>query len=248
MLDNYLPKSVKKWIHQKKELKECKDFDKHDLNNTYQKMVKQIDTFTLDKLFRQSASILIENPAAAPKYYNYKEWLMINIIRGAQRGLHLERGLRILDLGCGPTWFLLVAGYFGHQAMGVEIPTSELNTADRTVYQELPQITQCSDKIIRHMVKPFTPIPIIGKFDLITGFQICFNNHRKPDVWKVEEWDFLLNDLKSHLNKKGNIFLELNADIINYPEKLYYDQPIQDFFSTCGTVERHKIIFKGCSF
>ena len=237
-----LPEKPQMWLDIKTELRSCNRFDQSCLNKTYNEIIKGLDTRTLDKLYLNSRSILSQNPSASAKYYNYKKWLKMNILRAAQSELHLHRGLSILDLGCGSAWFVLVANSYGHKATGVEIPISDMVQEDRAIYQKLTELNKCKDKIIRHRIKPFTPIPIQGNFDLITGFQVCFNNHRKPDVWKADEWRFFIEDLKSHLNTKGRIILELNNDTINFPDKLYYDDTILSLFSTHGSVDRYKVL------
>src|SRR5207302_305054 len=60
-------------------------------------------------------------------------------------------------------------------------------------------------------VRPFVPLPDLGeKFDLVTAFMICFNNHKQPHLWGVPEWEFFLDDLSRHLTSRGRVWLELN--------------------------------------
>ena len=43
-------------------------------------------------------------------------------------------------------------------------------------------------------IEAFRPLPSFGqKFDVITAFMICFNNHKMPGLWGVPEWEFFLD-------------------------------------------------------
>lgn len=51
------------------------------------------------------------------------------------------------------------------------------------------------------------------KFDLITGFMVCFNNHNRSDLWHISEWDqFLDNVIQRNLSRGGRIFFALNPE------------------------------------
>ena len=68
---------------------------------------------------------------------------------------------------------------------------------------------------------------------MITGFAICFNGHATDTLWRKEEWDYFINDLKNnHLKKNGKIFLELNQE----PNGLYYSQELLTFFKETGAI------------
>ena len=62
-------------------------------------------------------------------------------------------------------------------------------------------------------IQAFRPLPDLGgKFDLITAFMICFNSHRRPNLWGVPEWNFFLDDIAKHLAPRGRVWLELNRE------------------------------------
>jgi len=89
-------------------------------------------------------------------------------------------------------------------------------------------------------VQPFVPLPDLGdKFDVVTAFMICFNNHKQPDLWGVPEWEFFLDDLSRHLTPRGRVWLELNRE---YDETFYTPQ-LREFFESLGAkIDNHRVV------
>jgi hypothetical protein len=153
----------------------------------------------------------VANPGADwPKYLDLERWIGINIRRIRALELDLSRPKRILDLGCG-------AGYFREitRLLGVH-------------------------RIVQR-IEPFRPLPDLGrKFDLITAFMVCFNEHKMPSLWKVPEWEFFLDDLAKHLTTRGRVWLELNQEY----DETFYTPKLKEFFQKRGArINEHKIIF-----
>ena len=90
-------------------------------------------------------------------------------------------------------------------------------------------------------IRAFHPLPDFGeKFDLITAFMICFNSHRRPNLWGVAEWDFFLDDIAKHLAPRGRIWLELNRE----SDGTIYTPELKEFFLKRGArIDEHKIMF-----
>src|SRR6476469_4677980 len=145
-----------------------------------------------------------------PKYLDLDRWIGVNIRRIRQLELDVARPKRILDLGCGAGYFLYIA-----QLLGV-----------RRVVQQ---------------IQAFHLLPNFGqKFDVITAFMICFNNHKMPELWGVPEWEFFLNDLAKHLTRRGRVWLELNQEY----DGTFYTLELKEFFEKRGAkIDEHKIIF-----
>ena len=102
MINRLIPTSIRKWIQFNKKLNACREFNRSHLNHAYANMIKDIDIIKLNHLLKDSHSALSRNCAAAPKYYNHKEWLKKNILRAASCELHIQKNKKILDMGCGP--------------------------------------------------------------------------------------------------------------------------------------------------
>ena len=166
------------------------------------------------------------------KYLDLDRWIAINIRRIREIELDLARRKRILDLGCGAGYFLYIAQLLGHSGLGLDM--------DRlSMFREVTRLLG-----VRRVVKQieaFRPLPDFGqKFDFITAFMICFNNHKMPDLWKVAEWEFFLDDLAKHLTPRGRVWLELNQEY----DGSFYTPELKEFFQKRGaTVNEQKVIF-----
>ena len=176
---------------------------------------------------------IIENPGADwPKYLDLDRWIEINIRRIREVELDLLRPKHILDLGCGAGYFLYIAQLLGHSGVGLDI--------DRLpMFREITRLLGVRRVVQR--IEAFRPLPDLGrKFDFITAFMICFNNHKMPDLWKVPQWEFFLDDLAKHLTPRGRVWLELNQEY----DGTFYTPELKEFFQRRGaTINEHKIIF-----
>jgi SAM-dependent methyltransferase len=175
----------------------------------------------------------VENPGEDwPKYLALDRWIDINIRRIREIELDLTRPKRILDLGCGAGYFLHIAQLLGHKGLGLDVDYLPM-------FAEITRLLGVRRVISR--IEPFTPLPDLrGKFDLITAFMICFNNHKEPNLWDVPEWEFFLDDLAKYLAPRGRIWLELNREY----DGTFYTPALREFFALCGgKIDEHKIIF-----
>jgi SAM-dependent methyltransferase len=151
------------------------------------------------------------------------------------RALRLDRrhSLRILDIGSGAGYFLFVCKRLGHTAMGLDLDWPPM-------YAEMFELMKIPRRVWR--IEPFQPLPDLGmRFDVMTGFAVCFNSHGSDQVWGVKEWEFFLDDArKNHLSPKGEIYFELNPE-----SRGYYTPELAEFFRCAGAVvEGKKIWFK----
>lgn len=170
-----------------------------------------------------------------PKYVDAPRWLRLNIKRAQELRLNTRRQpLRILDLGSGGGYFLLVSRFLGHSGVGLDID-------DPPMYGEIFEVFGLSRVI--WTIKAFEPLPDLGeRFDLVTAFSICFNEHKSPGVWGPEPWRFLLQDLKRRFLKPyGEIFLGLNPE----PDGTFYTPGLREFFLARGAkIDRSRVWFK----
>ena len=182
---------------------------------------------------------LEREPASAAKYTNYRLWVPFNVCRVGALALHKSSRKRILDIGCGPGYFLAGARECGHDCYGVDAPDSILTDIEKRVYSELLAALRCDDKVSPLLIERYVPmsLPQTG-YDLITAYWICFNRHRQPDEWGADEWRYFISDAMGHLRDGGVIHLELNAHAERYGPLEFYDQPTLDFFRSLGSVQR----------
>jgi SAM-dependent methyltransferase len=194
------------------------------------RVIETIDPVGFEKIRRRYA---VANPGADwPKYLDLDRWIQINIRRIREIELDLSRPKRILDLGCGAGYFLYIAQLLGHSGLGLDM--------DRlSMFREITRLLGVRRVVER--IEAFGALPDFGqKFDLITAFMICFNNHKMPDLWKVPQWEFFLDDLAKQLTPRGRIWLELNQEY----DGTFYTPELKGLFQRRGaTIKEHKIIF-----
>jgi SAM-dependent methyltransferase len=166
------------------------------------------------------------------KYLDLDRWIAINIRRIRDIELDLARRKRVLDLGCGAGYFLYIAQSLGHTGLGLDL--------DRVpMFAEITRLLGVRRVVQR--IRAFHPLPDLGgKFDLITAFMICFNNHRHANLWGVAEWNFFLDDIAKHLAPRGRVWLELNRE----SDGTLYTPELKEFFQKrWARIDEHKIMF-----
>ena len=173
----------------------------------------------------------VDEPGDAPeKYLELRKWMEVNIRR--VRELELDFGFRkrVLDLGCGPGYFLYVCKWLGHEVLGVDIDESPMFT-EMTKLLRVPRVIWRIQRLV--------PLPHLGpKFDVITAFMICFNDHKTEHIWGPSEWDFFLNDLERHLRPGGRIRLEFNREF----DGNWYTPALRDYFASRGAeINQHRV-------
>jgi len=194
------------------------------------RIIETIDPSGFDQIRQRYA---VANPGADwPKYLDLERWIEINIRRIRALELDLSRPKRILDLGCGAGYFLYIAQLLGHSGLGLDM--------DRvSMFREITRLLGVHRVVQR--IEAFRPLPDLGqKFNLITAFMVCFNDHKMPGLWKVPEWEFFLDDLAKHLTPRGRVWLELNQEY----DGTFYTPELKKFFQKRGArINEHKIIF-----
>ena len=146
------------------------------------------------------------------KYLDYKYWVLENLIRIYNLNINTKQNLKILDIVTGFGYFPFICEYFGNYAEAIDL---DINVMYNDVIKLL--------NIKRHSycIEANKPLPFNTKFDIISGYMICFNNHKTDKLWGVIEWDYFINSLKyNNLNKNGFVFLSFNLEFDGKPYSL----------------------------
>ena len=205
----------------------------------YNKLCKSIDHSSINYLNSKYRAQIIADPECAAKYSNVGFWLRQNVLRAVKLNLDKNKIIKILDIGCGPGYFLAVLKYLGHDALGLDAPDNYLTPTEIEVFREIN--TSLTTNRQRIPIISNTKTEIDQGFDLITSFLVCFNNHKRVDEWTKTEWEYFVNDMKSKLNYGGLIHLELNENIQKYGDLKYYDQDTLSYFESVGKVKKNVI-------
>jgi SAM-dependent methyltransferase len=139
------------------------------------------------------------------KYLNRSEWIAVAIAHFRLAGLEKLENASVLDIGTGAGYFPFVCQNLGHDALGLDIP-------GHSFYCDMVDLLGIRRREYR--IQAFEKLPDFGRrFDRVTAFAICFNNHATESLWGVSEWDFFLNDLVAHqLASEGMITLKFNPE------------------------------------
>jgi len=172
------------------------------------------------------------------KYLDTPNWAGGKFDHAVRLGLHVSPPIRILDIGAGPGHFQLVAQYFGHETLGLDLPLSaRVSTARRHLYQDLCEFFGA--RTIDHMVLANTGLPSLPhRFDLVTSFMTWFSSDPKSGKpWSIAEWKAFLRDLEDNvLTDTGRIYFNLTNAAC--------DEESWDFLKSIGegVIERNRTL------
>jgi SAM-dependent methyltransferase len=169
------------------------------------------------------------------KFLRLDDWLPAIVSRSSLLEIQNCNPLTILDLGTGTGLFPFVCQNLGHTATGLDLPGDLMRDPEREIFTQMPEIFGVT--VRRSPIRAFAPIEGIGSYDLITAFLVNFNNHKRSDEWSRGEWEYLIADLRTHLNPGGRIALMLNTNVPRYGEDLQcYDENTRSFLASVGRV------------
>lgn len=164
------------------------------------------------------------------KYLDVDSWALESMRRVYQLKLNTAPPTRILDLGTGAGYFPFICRYYGHSAEALDVPDNEM-------YNKI--IAALGIKRYEQYIRTGEPLKVDGRYDLITAFMICFNNHKSPDLWHVNEWSSFVEYLrKNHLNENGKLFFSFNSET----EYEHMHPELVNFFKSKGArVKEHEV-------
>lgn len=111
--------------------------------------------------------------------------------------------MRVLSIGCGPCHELLLCRFFGHEAVGVDLPFPEPHVF--TAMVDLFQVERLS-----YEVKARERLP-----EVLTNFNRVMMLSTVLDAeagWDEDDWAFFLNDVRSRLEPGGVFYVTLTSD------------------------------------
>jgi SAM-dependent methyltransferase len=194
-------------------------------------MVRELESRGFEQIREKYANP--DDQKGWPKYVDAAHRLELAIKQARFLQLDRHKPLRVLDIGSGAGYFLFVCRRLGHAVMGLDLDWPPM-------YAEMFELLQMPRKVWR--IESFQPLPNLGaRFDLVTGFAVCFNAHGSNGVWGAKEWEFFLDDVRKNvLSPGGEIYFELN------PEPWGYHTPeVGEFLRRQGaSVEGKRIWFK----
>ena len=226
-------------------LKKLKDFFRQELNIFLSLRFLDLYSFYFNlSRFKKKLRTLLKvklgksnsDPTAQEKYLNYKFWLKESLLRAYELNLQNTKNKKnILDIGTGAGYFPFICNELNHSGFCLDVPDNDL----------YDQLTDSLGLIkFKRYIKCFEPIKLKTdiRFDLITAYMICFNNHKQEDLWRSDEWRFFISDLQSnYLKRNGLIVLNFNEE---EPDVYFSDELISFFNSENYQVDGNTVLIK----
>jgi SAM-dependent methyltransferase len=189
---------------------------------TVGRVLKTIDLGQF-RIYRERYRTADPRPHGYSKYLDIRPWMATALMQCFRLGLHRSRPLQILDIGTGAGYFPYVCSLYGHKVVALDLDTVPM-------YNEICAFLKVDRRTWR--VEKLKNLPNLGmKFDLVTAFMIKFNNHYSPDQWGVDEWKFMLEDLRTNLlEEDGRMLLSFNANL----DGTFFDEKLLAYFLSVG--------------
>jgi SAM-dependent methyltransferase len=212
--------------------------------DVFNRAVQQINrrkVAILQRFVRRNHDIFLDEPSV--KYLDLPLYLARKANWIVELNLDRSPPKSILDLGIGGGHFPFLASLYHHHAVGIDM-YDDLYSRILAVYS-IPRII--------HTITPGIALPVVGKFDLVTAFQVTFNRPvgrpargRLSNYWTFDEWNWFIEQLCSLINFPGKIFLELNRQPMPDSAKDHALDLIALFKSNDAIVSRrnHTVLFK----
>jgi SAM-dependent methyltransferase len=165
------------------------------------------------------------------KYLDFDRWIKTAQSHYDLLQIPANQKISMLDIGTGAGYFPFVCQQNGHQVMTVDVPGHDF-------YTEMVDLLGVNRQEL--FVRANVPLPDFSRrFDLITAFAICFNNHATEDLWGTAEWDFFIQDLSANqLTENGRLFMKFNPE----PSGEFFNGELRELFTTYGAEIKNSIV------
>jgi SAM-dependent methyltransferase len=193
------------------------------------RILRSVDMRAFDEIRRRYQH---ENPPpGCGKYLDIRTWMGLRVCDVYRLGLHHAPARNVLDLGTGCGYFPYACKHFGHNTYSVDIAEEEMFNA----VTRLLNVTRTIHRI--NALEPLPRFPV--RFDVVTAFMVCFNNHLESTLWGVEQWRFFLGDVaRNHLTDNGRILLVFNVE----KDGRHFSDDLRRFFVESGAAVRYSAV------
>ena len=161
-------------------------------------------------------------------------WVVENLFRFYELGLQDNSNvIDILDISTGMGYFPFIANVYGKSATSTDTKNE--------LYDKVTQALNVKKVDLRiNGLQAISPSLNGQKFDYITSFMICFNGHKSPNLWGIQEWDYFLRDLSENLlTPDGTLALYFNLEADGNP----FSSELNDYFLRLkGVISGNKLI------
>jgi SAM-dependent methyltransferase len=185
-----------------------KDTEIADNARFFDYLLTQVDAIAFREMQEHYLdSTVVNRNADIVKYIDPIVWFESKLRLARKIGLHKRPPLRILDLGCGPGHFPVVARFYGHDVTGTDIPSR--SSRHDHLYDALCDIYRV--RRISHCIIAGQAMGNVGgRYDLVTALLAAFNVDDQKRPWGVDYWRFFLTDLRANvLTENGELLLVL---------------------------------------
>ncbi len=186
----------------------AKDAETRDSARFFDYLLSEVDADAFRQLQERYLNAnVVDRNADIVKYIDPVIWFESKLRLARKIGLDKKPPLRILDLGCGPGHFPVVARFFGHDVTGTDLPSRSSGLAH--IYDALCDLYKV--RRISHRITENVPVGDVGgRYDLVTAFLAAFNVDEQKRPWTADHWRFFLKDVKDNVLKPdGEVFLVL---------------------------------------
>ena len=189
------------------QLRRNSDWERREKARFFEYLLTQIDAEQYAQLQDAYLRPVVQD-ASYLKYLDCVSWFEHKFRFAHQLGLDKKPPMRILDLGTGPGHFLVIARFYGHEAVGTERQDHADTMRATHFYNKLAELYRIER--IRHRVLPYQEVSDLpSDFQLVTAFSVAFNWHNRTP-WDRDQWDFFLRSLSQHvLTAGGELFMTL---------------------------------------